>query len=218
MRKILVLNAKGGSGKTTVATNLAGYFASEGHRVALADMDPQGSSLDWLEVRGDKYAPIKGINAVDRLRVPGDIDWLIMDAPSRAHGDYLTTLVRRAETIIMPVVPSPLDIRAAGRFLDELRSLRNVIENDVKLATVGSRAREGTRVANDLEDYLFDLRLPNGRKFPFLTVLRQSQNYIRAAERGASIFEFAPFTTLYDREQWRPLTRWLESPRSEPEG
>ncbi len=215
MRTILVLNAKGGSGKTTLATNLAGYFASEGAKIALVDLDPQGSSLDWLSARPADRPKIAAVEGFTKgVRVPRSTEVVVMDAPSRTHDDQLATLVRRAQTIILPIVPSPIDIRAAQRFLGELRSLRNIVATDVKLATVANRVREGTLIANELEDYLYELKLPSGRKFPFMTVLRSSTNYLRAAERGLSIFEFAPVATAADREYWSPLTRWLQSPRS----
>ena len=139
-----------------------------------------------------------------------------MDAPSRTHDEQLAQIVKRTQTIVLPVVPSPIDIRAAQRFLGELRELRNVIDRDIKMATVANRVREGSVIANELEDYLFELRLPSGRKFPFITMLRSSTNYLRAAERGLSIFEFAPIATAGDREYWSPLIRWLLSPRSLP--
>ena len=217
MRSILVLNAKGGSGKTTLATNLAGYYASEGAKVALADFDPQGSSLDWLAQRPDTVAPIRGVNAdKNGLRVPRSTDVLIMDAPSRTHDDQLVTLLRRAHTVIVPVVPSPVDMRAAQRFFAELGEVRGKVKTDVKIATVASRVRDGGRVTDQLEDFLYGLRLPSGRKFPFLTLLKQSSHYLKAAERGISIFEFAPLATAADREYWQPLLRWLASARSMP--
>ncbi|MFP6680680.1 MAG: AAA family ATPase [Gammaproteobacteria bacterium] len=217
MRTILVLNAKGGSGKTTLATNLAGYFASEGAKIALVDLDPQGSSLDWLSARSAKRPKIAAVEGFTKgIRVPRSSEVVVMDAPSRTHGGDLARLVRRAQTIVLPIVPSPIDIRAAQRFLGELRGLRNIVATDVKLATVANRVREGTLIANELEDYLYELKLPSGRKFPFMTVLRSSTNYLRAAERGLSIFEFAPVATAVDREYWSPLTRWLQSPRSLP--
>ncbi len=217
MRTILVLNAKGGSGKTTIATNLAGYYASEGARVALVDLDPQGSSLDWVSMRPGDRPKIRAVEAFSKpVRVPRSSDVVVMDAPSRTHDENLAAMVKRAQTIVLPVVPSPIDIRAAQRFLGELRDLRDVVVTDVKMATIANRVREGTIIANELEDYLFDLKLPTGRKFPFLTVLRSSANYIRAAERGLSIFEFAPIATATDREYWSPLLRWLQSPRSIP--
>lgn len=217
MRCILVLNAKGGSGKTTIATNLAGYYAVKGVNVALADLDPQRSSLDWLEVRPEGTPEIRALDGIDgHLRVPKGTQVLIVDAPSRAHGNFLEQLVRRAHTIIMPVVPSPVDIRAAMRFLGELSALRKVLAIDVKLAAIGNRVRERSNIASELDDYLDHQRLPDGRKFPYLTMLRQHSNYLRAAERGLSIFEFAPAATEIDREQWRPLLRWLNSPNSVP--
>ncbi len=217
MRSILILNAKGGSGKTTVATNLAGYYAAEGARVALADFDPQGSSTDWLAARPDTAARIHGVEAHQRgLRVPRSTDVVIMDAPSRTHEESLASLLKRAQTVIIPVVPSPVDIRAAQRFFGELRALRTLVQKDVKIATVASRVREGARTTEDLEDLLMDVRLPSGRRFPFLTWIRQSSNYLKAAERGMSIFEFAPLATAADREYWQPLLRWLASARSIP--
>ena len=218
MRSILLLNAKGGSGKTTVATNLAGYYADAGAKVVLADYDPLGGSVDWIRQRPAKFPKITCIEAFSSgLRVPRRTDVVIIDAPSRTHGDQLVSLLRRAHTAIVPIVPSPVDIRAAQRFFTELRDVRPQIKTDVKLATVASRLRVGTRVADDLEDYLYDLKLPSGRRFPFLTFLCQSANYLKAAERGISIFEFAPVATATDREYWAPLLRWLASSRSLPQ-
>ncbi len=217
MRSILVLNAKGGSGKTTIATNLAGYYAAEGAKVALADFDPQGSSIDWLRQRAASAPKITAVDAVQNgLRVPRSTEVVIIDAPSRTHDEQLVSLLRRAQTVIVPVVPSPVDIRAAQRFFGELREVRTLVQNDVKIATVASRVREGARTADELEDFLYDIKLPSGRRFPFLTLLRQSANYLKAAEKGLSIFEFAPLATAADREYWSPLLRWLASPRSLP--
>lgn len=217
MRTILVLNAKGGSGKTTVATNLAGYYASEGAKVALVDLDPQGSSLDWLSARPADRPKIAAVEGFSKsVRVPRSTDIVVMDAPSRTHDEKLVSLVRRTQTIVLPVVPSPIDIRAAERFLAELRELRHLVETNVKVTTIANRVREGSQLANQLEDYLFELKLPSGRKMPFLTMLRSSNNYLKAAEKGLSIFEFAPVATAADREYWRPLIRWLQSARALP--
>ena len=219
MRAILVLNAKGGSGKTTVATNLAGYYAAEGAKVVLADFDPQGSSVDWLRSRAATLPKIGCVDAsAGPLRVPRSTDVVIMDAPSRTHDDTLVSLLRRAQTAIVPVVPSPVDIRAAQRFFLELRAVRPLVDNDVKICTVASRVRDGARTSDDLEDFLMDQKLPSGRRFPFLTWLRQSTHYLKAAERGMSIFELSPTATAVDREYWVPLLKWLASPRSLPEG
>ena len=196
---------------------MAGYYASKGKKVVLADFDPQGSSIDWLRQRRRNFPKIMGIEAFNApLRVPKITDILIMDAPSRTHDEQLVSLLKRAETAIIPVVPSPMDIRAAQRFFGELKSLRASIQNDVRIATIASRARENSRDTRNLEDLLYDFRLPSGRRFPFLTLIRQSANYIRAAQKGVSIFEFAPLTTAIDREYWRPLVKWLGSRSSRP--
>ncbi len=217
MRSILVINPKGGCGKTTIATNLAGYYASHGKSVLLADFDQQASSLDWLAVRPESFPEIQGVAAFEeKFRAGKNIDVLIMDAPAGLHGRPISDLLRRAETIIMPVLPSPLDMRAASRFIENLKKINKVIKAEVKLTAVANRVREHTIAGNELNEYLSRVKLPDGKKLPFMTVLRASQNYIRAAEKGLSIFEFAPYATQVDRDQWKPLLRWLNSTRSRP--
>lgn len=217
MRTILILNPKGGCGKSTLATNLAGYFALQGKRVALADCDPQGSSRDWLKVRPDHLAKIDSVKVKDcRLEINPDTGILILDSPASIHDEKLVNITRAAQTAIIPVLPSPIDMRAAEHFLEELISLRNKISRKIKIATVANRVREDTIAAAKLELYLEKLKLPGGKKIPFMTMLRASQNYINAAETGMTIFELAPSKTYYDREQWRPLLNWLNSNRSIP--
>ncbi len=217
MRTILVLNPKGGSGKSTVATNIASYFATQGKKVTLADCDPQGSSQDWLAVRPESREPINcAVLKKDSLEIPKGTEILIMDTPAGVTDKRLSKFLSQAQTMIMPIVASPIDIRAAERFLDELFSLKGSINNKIKIATVANRVREDTLAAAKLEHYLNHIKLPNGKKLPFMTMLRASQNYIRAAENGLSIFELAPSKTYYDREQWEPLLRWLNSSRSLP--
>lgn len=217
MRTILLLNPKGGCGKSTLATNLAGYFALRGKRVALADCDPQGSSHDWLKVRPDNLARIEPVKIKDgKLEINNTTEILILDSPASLHDQKLINITRAAQTAIIPVLPSPIDIRAAEHFLAELSGLRNKINRKIRIATVANRVREDTIVAAKLEHYLEKLKLPNGKKIPFMTMLRASQNYIHAAESGMTIFELAPSKTFYDREQWAPLLNWLNSSRSIP--
>ena len=218
MRSILILNPKGGCGKSTLATNLAGYFADQGKSVALADCDPQGSSKDWLGVRPESAAVI-GTATVrgEHLHAPDGTEIVIIDTPAATHGAKLAAYVRLGQTMIIPLMPSPMDIRAAEHFVEELYSLRKLINRKIKLATVANRVREDTLAAAKLDYYLDKMKLPTGNRLPYMTVLRASQNYVRAAERGLSIFEFAPAKTLYDREQWQPLLRWLNSSRSMPD-
>ena len=211
MRHIMVLNAKGGSGKTTIAINLASYLASKGFKVGLADFDPQGSSLAWLEQRSPARPAIHGIAGFEKgYRAPRNLDYLIMDAPAAVHGKDLTALMRKAETVIVPVLPSPIDMRAATNFLAELKKNSRVANKQAKIALVANRTREVTRIYGELEAFLKKQRIP------VLTHLRDSQNYIRAADRGLGIFELAPSATRVDREQWQGIVRWVKSKRSQP--
>ncbi len=212
MRHIMVLNAKGGCGKSTLATNIASYFANEGADVALADYDPQRSSLDWLERRPDNRPKIAGVSAHDQglRRVPRNADILVIDAPARSHGAELTNLVKHAETIIVPVLPSTIDMQATSRFLTELQALARVQKKDVKIGAVANRVRDNTLIFDDLDEYL------TKAKVPYIAALRDAQNYVRAYTRGLGIFELPEYLAWPDWEEWEPLTSWLRSVRSQP--
>lgn len=217
MRSILVLNAKGGSGKTTIAINLATYYALEGKSVTLVDYDPQCSATDWLESRPEERAPIHGVVGWQAgARVPRNTDIVIMDAPAATHGRHVTELLKRTQTCLIPVVPSAIDLNAAVRFLDELTELGRVLNRKVRVATVANRVRENSPGALELEDFLSSIKLPNNRKLPFVAVLRNSQNYVHAAERGLGIWEVAPSRVAHDLDLWEPLVGWLGSRRSLP--
>lgn len=210
MRSILVLNAKGGCGKSTIATNLASYFAWEEEKsVALVDYDPQASSMEWLQARGEEWPEIRGYAAYrDNVRIPSNIDVVIYDAPARVTPTEMAALVRRAETIIIPVLPSPIDIRAAAHFIRDLLTVGKVSREQTKLAIVANRVKENTLIYQSLQSFVKSL------KIPFITTLRDTQNYIHAEERGIGIFEMAPSRVWQDLEQWEPLIRWLRSKRS----
>lgn len=213
MRTIMVMNAKGGCGKTTLATNLAAYYASEEEaNVALADYDPLGSSLDWLAARPAERAAIQGIDAArEGLRAVGrGLDYLIIDSPARSHGPELTDLVKRAETILVPVLPSPVDMNAAVRFIEEIRNVGRVERKEVKIGLVANRVRENTIIYEELDEFLNKVRMP------FVATLREAQNYIRAFSRGLGVFELPPYLAWPDWEYWEPLLGWLESKRSRP--
>lgn len=212
MRTIMLLNAKGGCGKSTLASNLASYYAVEGYAVGLVDFDPQQSGLEWLAARPENAAEIIGIDGTEEgMRVPRNLDVVIYDVPAAVSGKELTSLVRRAETLIIPVLPSPIDIRAASHFIRDLLLVGKVSRKQTKLAVVANRVRENTLVFHILERFLKSL------KIPFVATLRDTQNYIRAEERGLGIFEMAPSSVAQDIEQWEPLLKWLHSKRSLPQ-
>ena len=212
MRHILVTNAKGGCGKSTIATSLAAYFASEGYATALVDFDPQASALTWLQQRPADYAPITGVAGYEHgLRgVPRNTEYVVIDSPAGTRGKELTELVRKSETIIVPVLPSPIDIKAAERFVEELLEVGKVADKKAKAALVANRVKENTLIYEELDGVLSRL------KVPYVTSFREAQNYIRAYQRGLGIHELPPYLAWPDWEQWDPLIEWLDSRRSQP--
>ena len=212
MRHIMVLNAKGGCGKSTLATNIAGYFATEGASVALADYDPQRSSLDWLERRPADRAPIAAVAGFEGglRKVPRSADILVIDAPARSHGAELTDLVKHAETIVIPVLPSTIDMQATTTFLEELKNIPKIANQKARIAAVANRIRDNTLIFDDLDEYL------TRAKVPYIATLREAQNYVRAYTRGISIFELPEYLAWPDWDEWEPLTAWLRSKRSQP--
>ena len=212
MRHIMVLNSKGGCGKSTIATNLASYFAVEGKKVALVDYDPQVSSLDWLARRPPKAVPIAGVEGHKdgMTHLARNTDIAIIDAPARAHGKELTYLVRHADTVIVPVLPSSIDMLAATRFLSELKKVGRVARREVKVAVVANRVREYTLIFEQLDEYL------NGMRIPYIAAFREAQNYIRSYTRGLGVFELPEYLAWPEWEQWDPLVKYLNSRRSRP--
>lgn len=212
MRHVMVLNAKGGCGKSTLATNVAVLFAAQGLEVCIADYDPQRSSLDWLEQRPADLPAIRGVPAYEEgLRtVPRATEILVIDAPARVHGTELNELVRRAETIIIPVLPSAIDIKACGHFMTELLEIGKVSRKQARLAIVANRVREFTLIYEELDQYLTKL------KVPYLGSLREAQNYVRAYARGMGVLELPEYLAWPDWKQWKPIGAWLDSARSQP--
>jgi chromosome partitioning protein len=208
----MVLNAKGGCGKSTLATNIAVFFARDGHEVCIADYDPQRSSLDWLAQRPAELPAIAGVAAFEEgLRsVARSTDVLVIDAPARVHGMELNELVRRAETIVVPVLPSTIDIKACGHFMAELKEIGKVSRKEARLAVVANRVREATLIYEELNQYLDKL------KVPYLASLREAQNYVRAYARGMGVLELPEYLAWPDWKQWEPIFEWLDSKRSRP--
>jgi chromosome partitioning protein len=212
MRHIMVLNPKGGCGKSTIATNLASYYATQGKKVGLADYDQQESSLDWLARRPAKKAQIFGTAAhKDGLKqIPRDCDVVIVDAPARTHGKELTNLLHHAETIIIPVLPSTIDMQATTKFISEVMATPSMKSKKVRLAVIANRIREGTLIFDELDDFL------NSLKVPYVATLREAQNYVRAYTRGMGIHELPDYLAWPDKEEWGPLVDWLNSRSSQP--
>lgn len=219
MQRIIVLNSKGGCGKTTIATNLASQYACLGLSTSLMDYDPQGSSTRWLSLRSKERPFIQGVEAykkprgnVTRVwqnRVIPDTDRVILDAPAGVDHTQLLDFVRQVNTIIIPVLPSPIDIHAATRFVEDLLLVAKVRQAGVRVAVVANRAKRNTKIYQSLERFLKTLHLP------FLATLRDTQNYVRAAERGIGIHEMWDKRVEDDKNNWIPLLEWLEQDNTE---
>lgn len=211
MRKIMVLNPKGGCGKTTLATNLASYYANTGKTVSLLDFDVQYSSRDWLSERPKSAGKISKVKEKgDEYQLKYGLEYLVMDLPAGLYGKQLKQYLKLAESIIIPVLPSPIDIRATARFIEDLLLVGRISRERTRIAVVANRVREHTRVYQSLERFLTSLGIP------FLTSLRDSQNYIRAAEKGVGVFELPHYMVEEELKQWQPIIDWLESEQSLP--
>lgn len=204
MKKILVINPKGGCGKTTIATNLASYYALWEVPVALIDYDPQKSSLDWLANRASDLGEIKGIDGSHgRTSIDKAMRRVVLDAPARCGKQQLNRLLDLADIALVPVLPSPIDIRAVGHFVAELTAEKML--KKAKIGLVGNRVRENTVIYNNLQRFMEKLNIP------LVSSLRDTQNYIRAAEGGFGVFELPPYQASKDIDQWRPLINWIEA-------
>ena len=212
MQTILVLNSKGGSGKTTVATNIASLFVSGGISCAIMDYDPQGSSLYWQSLRDPARPKIHVVDASStknkqtrtwQLKLPPETERVIIDAPAGAEGLVLQEMIRRTQMIIVPVAPSPIDIHATSDFIKDLLLIGKIRRLGIRIAVIANRVRRHTPTYEPLEKFLSNL------KIPFVTTLSDSDNYIIAAEQGIGIHEMDNEETGPEREQWLPLARWL---------
>jgi chromosome partitioning protein len=202
MKTILVANPKGGAGKTTLSTNLAGYLASRGETVYLWDLDRQKSALHWLTQRP---AHLPEILRLDSAKEKPANSALILDSPAGLHGEKLTDLLKRVEKVIVPIVPSSFDLAATHTFLNELLAEKAIRKGKAFVAIVGMRVDARTRAAEKLDEFLAPIDAP------VLTHLRDTQNYVTAAFEGKSIFDMAPSSVAQDLEQWQPIARWLRS-------
>lgn len=212
-RRILVMNAKGGCGKTTIATNLAAYYAQQ-QTTMLVDYDPQGSSMRWLKQRSETRARVVGMRGGEGSYRPNvtrtwlmhnpDYQRTIIDAPAGVSGHNLVRLVQQADTILVPVQPSPIDIAATADFIRDLLLDGKVRGLGIRLGVVANRVKANTRVFLSLQRFLRNLGLP------FVGVLRDAQNYMSAAEEGMGIHELMPSQARKDIQQWQSILNWLD--------
>lgn len=216
LQRILVTNAKGGCGKTTITTNIASNYACRGKTVRLFDHDSQGSSLAWINRRPDELAIITGVDASKnsdhrltrswQLRVPPETDVAIIDSPAGTDINELVTLFQHNDSVLIPVLPSPIDIHATAHFIKALLTTGRVRKKMIRVAVVANRVRKNTLMYHSLERFLFSLNIP------FIASLRDTQLYARAIELGIGVTEISGSRNKIDKEQWAPIVRWLDTP------
>jgi chromosome partitioning protein len=216
MQRILVLNPKGGSGKTTVAINLATHFALRGEHPVLMDYDRQGSAGHWVKKRTASQAHIALISAYEnsmrttrtfQLRVPQETGRVIIDTPAALSAQDMPELTRTADKILVPVLPSDIDIHACSRCVQNLLLVAKVQREDNRLGIIANRVRRNTVIYQSLTRFLGTLGIP------IVATLRDSQNYVRSAERGLGLEEMKSYQVAEDLPQWQPLLEWLDQPR-----
>ena len=217
MNTTLIINSKGGSGKTTIATNLASYFAARGVPTTVMDYDPQGSSMSWLRLRAQLGARIYGANAAPQkggrirsveMHVPADTQQLVIDAPAGASGLLLQEILCKPDCIIIPVAPSAIDIHATAKFVGDLLLAGRIRTRNIRLAVVANRVRSSMPVYQPLERFLASLGLP------FLARISDSDAYIKAAETGIGIFEMDAAAATAERGEFMPIVEWVGAPRN----
>ena len=214
LNKIVVINPKGGCGKTTLATNVASFYARKGPVPAVMDCDAQGSTMLWLDRRPKSLPEIYGIAAYKRtmqatrswqLRVPIETRNLIVDLPASLTHDDFREMTRDACSVLVPVLPSSIDIHAASRCIADLLLVAKIDRRDRKLAVVANRTRKNTKSLEKLMHFLDSLGIP------IVAVLRDSQNFIFAAEHGIGICEMPPHKVRKDMEQIEKIIEWLDT-------
>lgn len=204
MPVVVIANPKGGVGKSTLATQVAGYYASQGHAVMLGDVDRQQSSRLWLGLRPSAARPIGSWNVLHDfvVRPPKGTTHVVLDTPAGLEGTRLRDVLRAADKVLVPLQASIFDIYATRDFIDQLAKLPGAAQRDIGL--VGVRVDERTLAADQLRQFT------DGLGLPVLGLLRPTQNYVHLAARGVTIFDIAPGRVQRDLEQWQGICRWLD--------
>ena len=203
----VVMNPKGGVGKSTLATNLAGYYATRGRAVMLGDVDKQQSAREWLKLRPAQCAPIMSweIERGRAAKPPKEASHVVLDTPAGISEKLLEQVIAPARRVIVPLQASMLDILATKHFLAQLAKDRVVRKSDALIGVVGMRVDTRTRAFDELQRYLEGLGLP------VLGYIRNTQNYVQLAARGLTLFDIAPGRVQQDLDQWAPILKWLDS-------
>lgn len=213
--KVVIANSKGGCGKTTLATNLAAWFARTGKTTALIDFDSQGSSTFWLEQRPAEVAPIIGISAGGKplgnqtrsfqTRMPREIERVVVDTPAGLVGDELYRCISNADMVIVPILPSPIDIHSVAKFIRDIHISGYLRDRNKQVLVVANRARRNTVMFAKLNEFLGELGLPS------ITYTRDSQLYHRVAAQGLGIADISNSQAAEEKQHWTRIGNWIEA-------
>ncbi len=213
-KRIAVVNSKGGTGKSTIATNLAAFYARKKLPTTLYDFDPQESSVDWLAQRADDDIPITGVRAARKpaegttrswqLRAPAETRRVIIDTPAGVAGEQLAQIVRSVDCLVIPIAPSPMENRATARFVSELLLSGKVRQQNVRVAVVANRFRANSDACEELARFLHSLNIP------IAATLSESKHYLDAAGEGLGVHDMSTKSALSEQRNWIPLIQWLE--------
>ncbi|MBH9553534.1 ParA family protein [Inhella gelatinilytica] len=204
MGVIVVANAKGGVGKSTVASNVAGYLARQGHRVMLGDVDAQQSARHWLQLRPEGLPTIESWAVEgDRLRPPSGVQWVVLDTPAGFQGRLLEQAVGLAQHVVVPLQPSLFDAQATLPFVRTVQKLAGKRKVPPAIGLVSVRQKEGTQSSLQLQQFLA------GAGLEPIAAIRDTQNYVQLAARGLTLWDVGPSRVERDLEQWQPLLQWL---------
>lgn len=205
MPVIVVANPKGGVGKSTLATQIAGYFASRGLPVMLGDVDRQHSARQWLALRPPELAPIRSweVDHGDIVKPPKGTSHVVLDTPAALHGKRLDAVLKLADRVLVPLQPSLFDIQATHPFIEQLTAHKRA--DRMQIGLVAMRVREHTISADQLRQFLALLPLP------VIGELRDTQNYVQLSARGLTLWDIAAHRVERDLAQWQPIIDWLDA-------
>lgn len=204
MMIVAVVNTKGGSGKTTVATHLAAHFAQKGFATGLADLDPQESSSGWLARRPYTLPAIQAVD-LEKSKPPKSLERLVVDAPAALKRKAVAEVVETADVLVIPVLPSVFDEDGTRRFLAHIADLKTVKKGKRDICFVANRVRLRSRAADRLDAFLAEMN------FPVMARLRDTLAYANLAAEGQSMFDVGSARLDDHRRDWRPLLDYLDN-------